>query len=185
MRGLIDNARHERLSEELSVNEQFQKLKAVLAIAALLATVSTAASDQFTGLVRVVDGDTLIIHGRKIRLSGIDAPEARQNCLDANNQWYPCGQEATRALSQRISGNQVTCVLNPTPDRYGRALGTCWFSDNECLQSWLVRRGWAVAYRRYSLQYLHEEDFARITRAGIWRGRFVMHWDWRRGARLR
>ena len=116
-------------------------LKVGIAIVVLLATVSLTASDQVTGLVRVVDGDTLVMHDRKIRLSGIDAPEAQQKYLDAKNQWYPCGQAATRALSQRISTNPVTCVLNPTPDRYGRALGTCWFSDNERLQSWLVRRG--------------------------------------------
>lgn len=160
-------------------------LKAGIAIAILLATLSLTASDQVTGSVRVVDADTLIMHGRKIRLIGIDAPEAQQNCLDAKNQWYPCGQAATRALSKRISTNPVTCVLNPTPDRYGRALGTCWFSDSEPVQSWLVRGGWAVAYRRYSLQYLQEEDYARTHRTGIWSGKFVMPWDWRRGARLR
>ena len=159
-------------------------LKAGTAIVMLLAAVSLSASDQITGLVRVVDGDTLVMHERKIRLSGIDAPEARQNCLDENNQWFPCGHEATLALVRRNSGNQVSCVLNPQPDRYGRALGTCSFSDNESMQSWLVRHGWAVAYRRYSLQYVHDEEFARTTRAGIWRGRFIMPWDWRRSARL-
>ncbi len=151
----------------------------------LLAAASLTASDQVTGPVRVVDGDTLVMYDRKIRLSGIDAPEAQQKCLNANNQWYPCGQAATRALTKRISTNPVTCVMNPTPDRYGRALGTCWFSDNERVQSWLVRSGWAVAYRRYSLQYLQEEDYARTLRTGIWSGSFVMPWDWRRGARLR
>ena len=151
----------------------------------LLATASLTASDQVTGPVRVVDGDTLVMHDRRIRLSGIDAPEAQQKCLNANNQWYPCGHAATRALTKRISTNPVTCVLNPTPDRYGRELGTCWFSDNEHVQSWLVRSGWAVAYRRYSLQYLHEEDYARTHRTGIWSGGFVMPWAWRRGTRLR
>ena len=151
----------------------------------LLAMASLTASDLVTGSVRVVDGDTLVMHDRRIRLSGIDAPEAQQQCLDENNKWYPCGQAATRALTKRISTNPVSCVLNPTSDRYGRALGTCWFSDNESVQSWLVRSGWAVAYRRYSLQYLHEEDYARTHRTGIWSGRFVMPWDWRRGAKLR
>ena len=61
-------------------------LNAGTAIVMLLATASLSASDQVTGPVRVVDGDTLVMHERKIRLSGIDAPEARQNCLDENNQ---------------------------------------------------------------------------------------------------
>ena len=159
-------------------------IKTVIALAALLAVGSAAATGQVTGPVRVVDGDTLVMDDLRIRLSGIDAPEERQNCLDAHNRWYMCGREATQALTHRIAGKPVSCVLDPQPDRYGRALGTCWFSDGKQLQSWLVRRGWAVAYRRYSRRYLHEEDLARADRAGIWRGRFVMPWDWRRGARL-
>ena len=145
---------------------------------------SVALSDQIAGQARVVDGDTLVVDDRKIRLNGVDAPEMRQNCLDASNEWYPCGNEAAQALSRRISGQPVTCVLNPQPDRYGRAIGTCWFSDGEDMQSWLVRWGWAVAYRRYSSRYLHDESRARGNRSGIWRGRFVVPWHWRRGARL-
>ena len=159
-------------------------MQAVVAIASLLAAASMAMSDEFTGPVRVVDGDTLVMDDRKIRLSGIDAPEMRQNCLDLNNQWYPCGRKAAQALSRRISGQPVTCALSLQPDQYGRALGSCSFIDGEDMQSWLVRNGWAVAYRRYSLLYLHDESFARDNRAGIWSGRFVMPWNWRRGGRL-
>ena len=159
-------------------------MKTVIALAALLGVVTATASSQITGTVRVLDGDTLVMAGHKIRLSGIDAPESRQKCLDAKNQWYMCGREATQALAHRIAGKPVTCMLNPQPDRYGRLLGTCWFSDGVKVQSWLVSHGWAVAYRRYSLRYLGEEVFARSQRNGIWRGRFVMPWHWRRGYRL-
>ena len=160
-------------------------MKTAITLATLLAVATAAASSQFAGTVRVVDGDTLVMAGHKIRLHGIDAPESLQECLDVKNQWYMCGREATQALEDRIAGKPVTCVLNPRPDRYGRSLGTCWFSDGVQVQSWLVRHGWAVAYRRYSLRYLVEEDLARTQRNGIWRGEFVMPWNWRRGGRLK
>ncbi len=159
-------------------------MKTVIVLAALLSATTATASSQITGTVRVVDGDTLVMANHKIRLSGIDAPESRQKCLDAENQWYMCGREATQALVQRIASNPVTCDIDPHPDRYGRSLGTCWFSDGVQVQSWLVRHGWALAYSQYSLRYLGEEDLARTQRNGIWRGRFVLPWRWRRGARL-
>ena len=159
-------------------------MKTVIAITALLAVATVTASSQITGTVRVVDGDTLIMADHKIRLIGVDAPESHQECLDEKHQWYMCGRVAAQALVHRIAGKPVTCEINSQPDRYGRLLGTCWFTDGVQVQSWLVYHGWAVAYRRYSLRYLGEEDLARTQRHGIWRGRFVMPWNWRRGARL-
>ncbi len=47
-----------------------------------------------------------------------------------------------------------------------------------------MRRGYALAYRRYSKDYVDEEDAARKSKAGIWAGEFVKPWDWRRGKRL-
>ena len=79
-------------------------LKAGAAIVMLLAAVSLSASDQITGPVRVVDGDTLVMHERKIRLSGIDAPGAHQNCLDENYQWYPLGDPGTCTANFRKPG---------------------------------------------------------------------------------
>lgn len=39
--------------------------------------------------------------------------------------------------------------------------------------------GWAVAFRRFSLDYVQDEDLARRARRGIWEGNFDMPWDWR------
>ena len=48
----------------------------------------------------------------------------------------------------------------------------------------MVANGWAVAYRRYSNDYVAMEQSARVRGAGQWSGAFVMPWDWRRGQRL-
>ncbi len=54
----------------------------------------------------------------------------------------------------------------------------------EDLEKWMVANGWALAYRRYSLDYIDEEAEAQAARRGIWAGEFVKPWKWRRGKRL-
>ena len=78
--------------------------------------------------------------------------------------------------------SSVTCEERDR-DRYGRVVAVCRHSGRD-IYAWLVREGWALAYRRYSLAYVNEEAAARSARRGIWRGEFVPPWDWRRGARL-
>ena len=52
------------------------------------------------------------------------------------------------------------------------------------LNRWVVREGWAVAYRRFINGYFAAENEARIAERNLWRGEFVMPWHWRRGRRL-
>ncbi len=54
----------------------------------------------------------------------------------------------------------------------------------EDLGAWVVSQGWALAYRRYSPDYVDEEADAQAVRRGIWAGQFVKPWEWRRGNRL-
>lgn len=140
------------------------------------------ARDQQRGVATVVDGDTLNLHGTRIRLHGIDAPESAQLCLDAGGQRWRCGQRAAMALADRIGRAPVRCRRTDT-DRYSRMIAVC-FRGEEDLNAWMVAEGWAVAYRRYSRDYVSQEDAARAARAGIWAGSFVMPWDWRRGQRV-
>src|SRR4029453_6321568 len=77
-----------------------------------------------SGPARVVDGDSLEIGSQRIRLFGIDAPEGRQHCRDAQGHDYACGREATRALEALIDGRPVTCT-RLDHDRYEREVAAC------------------------------------------------------------
>lgn len=139
-------------------------------------------AEELTGRARVIDGDTIEIRGMRIRLEGIDAPESRQECERANGRRYACGQEAATKLRRRIAGRELRCVSSGR-DRYGRALATCFLGKTD-LNAWMVEQGQAMSYRRYSRAYIGEETSAKLGRRGIWGGRFMEPWRWRRGERL-
>lgn len=150
-------------------------------LALLIATLAPVAQAEVAGRASVVDGDTIEIHGERIRLFGIDAPESAQLCLAGTERWR-CGQQAAFALDGKIAGRPVACTEKDR-DRYGRIVAVCRAGDED-LGAWLVAEGWALAYRRYSTDYVAEEEAARAARKGVWRGTFVPPWDWRRGQRL-
>ena len=142
--------------------------------------VATPAFADVSGNARVVDGDTIHISKTKIRLHGIDAPESKQTCA-ADGKVWPCGQEATQALVEAISDQPVTCK-GDKQDRYKRLLAVC-YVGNINLNAMMVRNGWALAYRRYSTDYVDAEGIAEKARVGIWRGEFEKPWEWRRSKR--
>ena len=136
-----------------------------------------AHESTISGRASVIDGDSLEIHGTRIRLFGIDAPESAQSCL---REGIPvrCGQKSALALSDKIGTRPISCVSNGT-DRYGRAVAVCRAGSTD-LNKWMVSRGWAVAYRQYSSTYASEEEAAAKAKRGIWQTEFIMPWDWRR-----
>lgn len=138
---------------------------------------------ELTGQPRVVDADTLEFGEEKVRVEGIDAPESKQSCEDAEGKKYPCGQVATDALKERIGNDNVTCK-GDSRGTYGRLIGFCFFADGIDLNAWVVRQGHAVAYRKYSTVYVEQEEAAKAEKVGIWQGRFVMPEKWRDGERL-
>ena len=137
----------------------------------------TSAEDRIIGVASVVDGDTIEIHDQRIRLFGIDAPESSQLCVRPTGERWRCGQQASFALADRISRATVSCQPRDL-DRYGRIVAVC-FNGNEDLNRWMVANGWAVAYKRYSLDYVADEVGARRSQINIWSGEFEMPWDWR------
>ena len=141
---------------------------------------SCTASAEIAGKPRVIDGDTLEVAGQRIRLHGIDSPERRQPCYRDGQPWR-CGEAATKALAGKIDRRPVTCKERHR-DRYGRIVAVC-YSGGEDLSAWMVGQGWALAYRRYSLDYLGQETIARAARRGIWASRFVLPWEWRKQRR--
>ncbi len=153
-------------------------MRALIAALCLLATPALA---DVAGIPNVIDGDTLEIHGQRIRLHGIDAPESRQLCRLDGKPWQ-CGKDAANALAEKIARRLVTCE-DLGRDRYKRIIGRCTVAGED-IESWMVVNGWAVAYRRFSLDYVDQEADAQAARRGIWAGEFVKPWEWRRGKRL-
>ena len=129
-----------------------------------------------SGVPRVVDGDTIVIGKDRIRLHGIDAPEQRQTCSHHDLEWA-CGEAATGALSEMVGDNSVTCRGNKR-DRYDRLIAVCFVAGRN-LNASMVRDGWAVAYRKYSTDYVAAEKNAAAELRGIWKGDFIRPWEWR------
>lgn len=157
-------------------------MKAKMAISAILmaglffATASLAA-EIVSGVARVKDGDSLVVSGREIRLSGIDAPEMKQRE----------GRYSAAALRRHLADRVVRC-RGLESDKYGRLLATCTV-DRRSINMWMVKRGLAFAYwpfrsfdlvrqacpdetmaecHRTSAAYLRTEDKARAKGRGIW-----------------
>ena len=127
--------------------------------------------------IKITDGDTIKIDGDKIRFSGIDTPELKQTC-DKDGVKILCGLNAKRILVDKIGKNKVTCVKEGK-DRYKRILAEC-FVNNESLSSYLVRSGYAFAYRKYSKKFISDEEFAKSNKLGMWSMEFDYPWDWRK-----
>ena len=134
--------------------------------------------------MQIVDGDTIRLGKVKVRLHGIDAPEADQTCRNAKGEAYPCGKRATSVLILRAAAGVSCEPAGDEQDRYGRMIATCYAVDGTNINAYMVRSGHALAYRKYSEKYVSQEERARAGRRGIHRGAFVAPWNWRRGKRL-
>ena len=135
------------------------------------------------GKAKVIDGDTIKINGENIRLHGIDAPEIKQICKNKDNNPYACGVVAKEALYNWISKSkeQVYCYYSER-DRYKRIIGKCYFGPKSAmsLNKLMVQSGYAVAYTRYSNDYIEDQNSAKSFPRGIWEGKFDLPEEWRR-----
>ena len=127
--------------------------------------------------IKIIDGDTIHLDGEKIRFNGIDTPELKQTCVNAGVK-DNCGITAKQILIDKIGGNIVKCI-SEGKDQYKRILAEC-FVNNESLSSYLVKSGYAFAYRRYSKKFALDEDYARINKIGMWSMEFDYPWDYRK-----
>lgn len=130
-----------------------------------------------SGRAVVIDGDTVEIGGERIRLEGIDAPEADQTC---NGGWFgtwKCGRAATEQLRWLTGGRRVDCE-SAGRDKYGRVLGWC-SADGRDINAEMVRTGHAWAFVRYSTRYQSVEADARKAKVGIWKGDAEPAWVFR------
>ena len=134
---------------------------------------SSANSD----LLIVTDGDTIRIGDERIRFSGIDAPEIKQTCIYQEIK-FKCGEFSKNLLIEKISNQEVSCIRENT-DQYGRTLAEC-FVGKESLSSYLVREGYAFAYRKYSDKFIPDEEYAQSKGNGMWSMDFMFPWDFRK-----
>jgi endonuclease YncB( thermonuclease family) len=151
-----------------------------LAALALSAEVACVPQERISGRAEVTDGDSLEIGSTRLRLYGVDAPEGRQSCTRDGREW-PCGNEAARTLRSLIGDRTVTCTKRDVDD-YERIVAVC-RSGAADLAAEMVRAGYATAYRRYSNDYVDEENEARRSRRGIWAGEFTRPEDYRQDER--
>lgn len=149
-------------------------------LASLAAAVPSSAAESIRGKASVIDGDTIEIHGERIRLHAIDSPEGRQSCTRGGATWR-CGTQAARALDGFIDGATVYCTARDV-DRYGRIVATC-RAHKVDIGDWMVRNGWALAYRQYGNDYVAAEQVARSAGVGVWSGEVVPPWEWRKAQR--
>ena len=132
----------------------------------------------FADYLKVIDGDTIILNDEKIRFSGIDTPELKQICRKESQKIF-CGMLAKKLLIKKI-GNEIPKCVREGKDIYDRVLAEC-FVNGESLSSFLVRSGYAFAYRKYSKKFIKDEEFAKKNKLGIWSMKFQCPWEFRKG----
>jgi endonuclease YncB( thermonuclease family) len=136
----------------------------------VLAFAAAPAAGAISGPATVTDGDSVEIGGQRIRLFGIDAPEATQTCDRAGVSWA-CGSAAADQLRGLIGDATLSCDGNELDD-FGRLLAVCHVNGAD-LNKTLVAQGWATAFRKYSSAYVADEERARAGRLGLWSSTFV------------
>ena len=143
-------------------------------------------AEIISGIAKVVDGDTIKIENKKIRLHGIDAPEIKQSCkkifltiyIFSFQESYKCGEISKKYLRKYINNKIIKCRVEGI-DRYNRILGTC-FKNKVNINSKMVKNGQALAYKKYSKKYLSVEREAKREKLGLWKGNFEYPWVWRK-----
>jgi endonuclease YncB( thermonuclease family) len=150
---------------------------AAMGLALAAAFGAAPATAEIVGPGRAVDGDTLEVAGVTVRLFGVDAPEAGQDCGEADGGAWECGAAATARLAALLAAGEARCRARER-DPYGRVIGACTVGGAD-LGETLVREGLAWAYTQYSDRYAETEAAARDAGAGVWRGPAQVAWDWR------
>ena len=153
------------------------KIKLFLVISICLIFFFLTYNDVKSYEIKIIDGDTIHLNGKKIRFSGIDTPELKQTCKK-NDKIIYCGITAKKLLIDKIADQKVNCI-EEGKDQYKRILAECFVNDLS-LSSYLVKKGYAFAYRKYSKKFIKDENYAKANKIGMWSMQFEYPWDFRR-----
>lgn len=140
----------------------------------------SAPPERFTAdgaAVQVIDGDSLRIGTRTVRLRGIDAVEYQQPCRTTDGAEWGCGNAARKALAALVGKGELVCEAHAT-DNFGRVVASCSAKGVEDVGAALVQQGWAVSGDG-ERDYTAEQDAAQQAKHGIWRGSFERPAQWR------
>jgi endonuclease YncB( thermonuclease family) len=136
-----------------------------------------AKSGEFTGIPKIVDGDTIQFGDIRLKMEGIDAPQMDQLCLDKAGVRWKCGVAAREYLRSKTGSKPWSCEV-VRQNHHGRLLARC-LAGSDDIARVMVRSGWALASTTGSARYLPSEQEARLSEAGLWAGAFVAPLDWR------
>ena len=137
-----------------------------------------------SGKPKIIDGDTIKINNKKIRFSGIDAPESyffgkKQLCI-LNNVEILCGKLSKEKLIEKIGNQVVNCRIEKNKDQYSRLIGEC-FVKNNSLSIFMVKNGYAFDYPKYSNgKFRKYQIYAKNLSLGLWQMQFEYPWIWRK-----
>jgi endonuclease YncB( thermonuclease family) len=145
-------------------------MRSLVLLSVIILAASPAVAETRSGRAQVLDGDTIEIEGKRIRLFGIDAPEANQLCYRGAESWA-CGEAAGAAIRRLIGDNELSCRGHEI-DQFGRLVAVCTIAGMD-LGKLMVAQGWAIAFQRYSDDYVADEARAQADKLGMWNSTFV------------
>ncbi len=145
---------------------------------ALVALTLAPSQAELYGAVEVIDGNTLVVGGQRVRLFGIDAPDLEQTC-DWPRKVIECGKISRSTVLDLVAGvERISCKTHGR-DNTGRWIAVC-YADGSDIGRNMVHTGWALANRKQSLNYVRTEHNAKNAKRGMWKGEFDPPWVWRR-----
>lgn len=147
-----------------------------LCVVSFILLAGDAFAIELSGPAKIKDGDTLAVGTQVVRLAGVDAFENSQNCNSASGRRYNCGAKAENFIKSLTRGG-VVCS-GTVYDRYDRLIAHCQAGGVDVGEA-MVSNGYALAYRKYSSEYVSVEIRARASAQGAWAGSFIPPWEYR------
>ena len=144
--------------------------KFLIGISLYIITTIPASAAKVSRSTQGLNGHTISIDSVTVRLHGIDALENGQDCRHANGKKFNCGAAAEKQLKALLTGTVNSSGNNF--DDYGRLIGICSSGGKEINRE-MVSSGWALAFRKFSEDYISEEASAKAAGRALWAGSFA------------